>query len=80
MWVQELGFLETATQKSLPERDTHPANEDVHRFSLWKGFFLAPPIAFSNLTLPDASRLVPYGAEAPEWSKSHRGEPSSRTI
>jgi crotonobetainyl-CoA:carnitine CoA-transferase CaiB-like acyl-CoA transferase len=25
MWVQELGFLETAIQKSLPERDTHPA-------------------------------------------------------
>jgi crotonobetainyl-CoA:carnitine CoA-transferase CaiB-like acyl-CoA transferase len=26
MWVQELGLLETTTQKSLPERHTYPAN------------------------------------------------------
>jgi hypothetical protein len=35
--------------------------------------FLAPPLAFSNLTLPAASTLVPYGAEAPEWSKWPNG-------
>jgi hypothetical protein len=29
--------------------------------------FLRPPLTFSNLILPDASRLVPYGADAPEW-------------
>jgi hypothetical protein len=29
--------------------------------------FLAPPLAFSNLVLPNASRLSPYGADAPEW-------------
>jgi crotonobetainyl-CoA:carnitine CoA-transferase CaiB-like acyl-CoA transferase len=69
MWVQELGFLETATQKSLPERDTYPAKKTSIDSVYGKVSFLAPPLAFSNLTLPDASTLVPYGAEAPEWAK-----------
>jgi hypothetical protein len=30
--------------------------------------FRRPPLTFSNLILPDASRLAPYGADAPEWS------------
>ena len=80
MWVQELGFLATATQKSLPEHDTYPAKKTSIDSGYGKVSFLAPPLAFSNLTLPDASRLVPYGAEVPEWSKRHRGESSSRTI
>ena len=48
--------------------------------SMERFLFLAPPLAFSNLTLPDALWLVPYGAEAP-WNgrSSFRGEPSSRT-
>ena len=69
MWVQELGFLETATQKFLPERDTYAAKKMSIDSVYGEVCFLAPPLAFSNLTLPDASRLVPYGAEAPAWSK-----------
>jgi hypothetical protein len=30
MWVQELGFLETAAQASLPEKDSYPANTTQH--------------------------------------------------
>jgi len=68
MWVQELGFLETATQASLPEGDSYPAKMTSIDSVYGKVSFHAPPLTFSNLTLPDASRLVPYGADAPEWS------------
>jgi hypothetical protein len=68
MWVQELGFLDTATQVSLPERDSYSANMTSIDSVYGKVSFLAPPLAFSNLKLPDASRLVPYGADVPEWS------------
>jgi hypothetical protein len=69
MWVQELGFVETTTQKSLLERDTYPAKRTSIDSVYGKVSFLAPPFAFSNLTLPDASRLMPYGAEGPVWSR-----------
>ncbi|MGA9152423.1 MAG: hypothetical protein WBZ36_17750 [Candidatus Nitrosopolaris sp.] len=36
--------------------------------SLSKITFLAQPLAFSNLALPDESSITPYGADAPEWS------------
>ena len=52
MWVQDLGFLETATQKSLPERDTYPAKRSSIDSVYGKVSFLAPALAFSNLTLP----------------------------
>jgi hypothetical protein len=68
MWVQELGFLETAAQVFVPERDNYPANMTSVDSTHGKVSFLAQPLAFSNLSLPDASKLVPYGADAPEWS------------
>jgi len=68
MWVQELGFLDTAAQVSLPDRDIYSANMTSVDSVYGKVSFLAQPLAFSNLKLPEASRLVPYGADAPEWS------------
>ena len=67
MWVQELGFLNTTTQSSLPERDSYLLKMTSIESVYGKVSFLAPPLTFSNLTLPNASRLSPYGADAPEW-------------
>jgi hypothetical protein len=63
------GFAETATRKPLPEHDTYPARRTSIDSVYGKVSFLASPLAFSNLTLPDVSRLMPYEAEGPEWSK-----------
>ena len=70
MWVQELGFLETTGQASLPEKDNYPAKMTSIDSVYGKLSFLAPPLSFSNLSLPDESSLLsllPYGADAPEW-------------
>jgi crotonobetainyl-CoA:carnitine CoA-transferase CaiB-like acyl-CoA transferase len=67
MWVQELGFLETAAQASLPEKDSYPAKMTSIDSVYGKLSFLAQPLAFSNLALPDESSLTPYGADALEW-------------
>jgi len=68
MWVQELGFLDTTTQSSLPEQDSYPPKMTSIDSVYGKVSFLAPPLAFSDLTLPNASRFSPYGADATEWS------------
>ena len=62
MWVQELGFLDVGLQDGFPAQDAYP----TRRMSSVYGevSFLLPPPTFSNLTLPDASTLVPYGADA----------------
>jgi crotonobetainyl-CoA:carnitine CoA-transferase CaiB-like acyl-CoA transferase len=70
MWVQELGFLETAAQASLPEKDSYPARMTSIDSVYGKLSFLAPPLVFSNLVLPNESSLTPYGADAPEWRDS----------
>jgi crotonobetainyl-CoA:carnitine CoA-transferase CaiB-like acyl-CoA transferase len=70
MWVQELGLLETTGQASLPEKDNYPAKMTSIDSVYGKLSFLAPPLSFSNLSLPDESSLLsllPYGADAPEW-------------
>ncbi|MGA9169290.1 MAG: CoA transferase [Nitrososphaeraceae archaeon] len=70
MWVQELGFLETAAQASLPEKDSYPTKMASIDSVYGKVSFLAPPLVFTNLALPDESSLTPYGADAPEWQDS----------
>jgi crotonobetainyl-CoA:carnitine CoA-transferase CaiB-like acyl-CoA transferase len=70
MWVQELGFLETAAQASLPEKDIYPARMISVDSAYGKLSFVAPPLTFSNLALPAESNLLsllPYGAYTPEW-------------
>jgi len=68
MWVQELGFLDITGQTSLPQQDSYQTKMTSIDTVYGKVSFLAPPLVFSNLTLPNASRLSPYGADAPEWS------------
>jgi hypothetical protein len=68
--MQELGFLETAAEASLPEKDSYPAKMTSIDSVYGKLSFLAPPLAFSNLDLPYESGLTPYGADAPEWQDS----------
>jgi hypothetical protein len=65
--VQELGFLETTAQVSLPEKDTYPAKMTSIDSVYGKLSFLAPPLTFSNLALPNELSLKPYGADVPEW-------------
>jgi len=70
IWVQELGFLETALQESLPEKDIYPTKMTSIDSVYGKLSFLAPPLSFSNLDLPGKSSLTPYGADVPEWQDS----------
>jgi hypothetical protein len=67
MWVQELGFLDTAAQQHLPEKDTYPAELMTIDSVYGKVSYLRPPLRFSNLQLPPSTMLMPYGADAPEW-------------
>lgn len=66
MWVQELGFLDTAAQQHLPEKDTYPAELMTIDSVYGKVSYLRPPLKFSNLQLPPSTMLMPYGADAPE--------------
>ena len=68
MWVQELGFLDTAAQTSIPEKDIYPVKMTSIDSVYGKIAFPAQPLVFSNLVLPYESTLTPYGADAPEWS------------
>jgi hypothetical protein len=70
MWVQELGFLEIAAHASLPEKDSYPTKMASIDSVYGKLSFLAPPLVFTNLALPDEWSLTPYGADAPEWRDS----------
>ena len=67
MWAQELGLLDVAAQGDIPETDSYPA----HTVSIDTVYgvvtALAPPLTFTNLTLPAAERLVPYGADPASW-------------
>jgi crotonobetainyl-CoA:carnitine CoA-transferase CaiB-like acyl-CoA transferase len=67
MWVQEFGLLDTSPQVHAPVSDTHPARMTEIESVYGKVGFLAPPLTFSNLVLPDAVSLEPYGAGLPEW-------------
>ena len=72
MWVQELGLLDAGAQDDLPDTDSYP--EDIVSFDTTFGAVtsLAQSLTFSNLTLPTADRLVPYGADAPTWPAEKR--------
>jgi crotonobetainyl-CoA:carnitine CoA-transferase CaiB-like acyl-CoA transferase len=70
MWVQELGFLDTSTQNSIPANDTYPVKMTSIDSVFGKISFPAPPLVFSNLVLPNDASLVPYGADEPQWRDS----------
>ncbi len=67
MWVQGLGLLDVAAQSQVPETDTYPAETVSIDTTYGAVTFLAPPVTFSNMTLPINDRLVPYGADPPAW-------------
>jgi crotonobetainyl-CoA:carnitine CoA-transferase CaiB-like acyl-CoA transferase len=67
MWVQELGLLNLALQQNLPSTDSYPAKRVAFDSVYGEISNLAPPLTFSNFSLPAYHRLVPYGADAPEW-------------
>lgn len=67
MWVQELGLLDVAAQGEVPETDSYPADTVSIDTAYGAVTLLAPPLTFTNLTLPTAHRLVPYGADPASW-------------
>ncbi len=67
MWVQELGLLDTAVQAKVPETDSYPAETVSIDTAYGAVTSLAPPLTFTNLTLPATDRLVPYGADPASW-------------
>jgi crotonobetainyl-CoA:carnitine CoA-transferase CaiB-like acyl-CoA transferase len=67
MWVQDLGLLDLTAQDAVPESDNYPANTVSIDTTYGAVTLLAPPITFTNLTLPLTDRLVPYGADPPAW-------------
>lgn len=73
MWVQELGLLDVAAQGDLPETDSYPAKMVSIDTAYGAVTSLAPPLTFSNLTLPTTGRLVPYGADAASWPSDNGG-------
>ncbi len=67
MWVQELGFLDTAAQTDIPTNDTYPVKMTTIDSVYGKLSFPAPPLLFSNLALSNDASLMPYGADTPQW-------------
>ncbi|WP_274911119.1 CoA transferase [Streptomyces sp. WZ-12] len=67
MWVQELGLIDEQLLAGVSEKDTHPARTVTFDTAYGAVTNLAPPLAFSNLPLPRAERLVPYGADPALW-------------
>ncbi|MGH3420084.1 MAG: CoA transferase, partial [Streptosporangiaceae bacterium] len=67
MWVQELGLLDMSGQAEIPEADTYPAKTVSIDTVYGAVTLLSPPLTFSDLTLPAAERLVPYGPDPASW-------------
>ena len=67
MWVQELGLLDVGAQGEVPETDSYPAKTVSIDTAYGAVTSLAPPLTFTNLSLPTTDRLVPYGADPPSW-------------
>ena len=67
MWVQELGLIDVAALGEVPETDAYPAQTVSINTAYGAVTSLAPPLTFTNLTLPTIDRLVPYGADPPSW-------------
>jgi crotonobetainyl-CoA:carnitine CoA-transferase CaiB-like acyl-CoA transferase len=72
MWVEELGLLEVAAQGDVPETDSYPTKTVSTDTAYGTVTSLAAPLTFSNLTLPTAHRLVPYGADRAAWLSENR--------
>jgi crotonobetainyl-CoA:carnitine CoA-transferase CaiB-like acyl-CoA transferase len=67
MWVQELGFLDTSVQQSLPETDRYLAERTKVKSVYGDIAYLQSPLSFSNLRLPEVDTIEPYGASPATW-------------
>ena len=67
MWVQELGYLDTTQQDGLPATDNYPPNLATFNSVYGEISNLRPPLKFSNINLPEATHLEPYGSSNPVW-------------
>ena len=72
MWVQNLGLLDVAGQGDVPDTDSYPAQTVSFDTVYGTVTALAPPLTFSNLSLPITDRLVPYGADPASWPSPSR--------
>lgn len=72
MWVQELGLIDEQLLAGVPEKDIHPPRTVTFDTAYGAVTNLAPPLTFSNMSLPRVERLVPYGADPAAW-KPHVG-------
>ncbi|GAA0354501.1 CoA transferase [Streptomyces blastmyceticus] len=72
MWVQELGLIDEQLLAGAPEKDTHPPRTVTFDTAYGAVTNLAPPLTFSDMSLPRVERLVPYGADPAAW-KPHVG-------
>lgn len=68
MWVQELGFLDTASQGHLPKTDLYPTKTTTIDSVYGPVSYLAAPLTFSDLPMPETKMLVPYGASPANWA------------
>jgi len=69
MWVQEFGLIDPAAIADAPAADSYEAQiEDLHT-SFGRVSGLCLPLRFSNLAYSPVDRLVPYGADEPDWSE-----------
>ncbi|QBR04321.1 CoA transferase [Paraburkholderia pallida] len=67
MWVQDLGLLDDATISGLPSTDIYPCHTTTSVTAFGEVKTLTNPLRFSSLPLPHHERLVPYGADQPQW-------------
>jgi hypothetical protein len=67
MWVQELGLLDDDSIAELPVKDVYPHRATIARTAFGEVATLENPLRFYRLPLPHNERLVPYGADRPEW-------------
>jgi crotonobetainyl-CoA:carnitine CoA-transferase CaiB-like acyl-CoA transferase len=69
MWVESLGLIDEGQHEDLPSKDTHPYRTERHDTAFGSVESLASPLDFDGLPLPRLNRLVPLGADAPEWPR-----------
>ncbi|MGA5130108.1 CoA transferase [Streptomyces olivoreticuli] len=67
MWVQELGLIDEQLLAGVPEKDTYPPRTVTFDTAYGAVTNLAPPLTFSDMSLPRVERLVPYGADPAAW-------------
>jgi crotonobetainyl-CoA:carnitine CoA-transferase CaiB-like acyl-CoA transferase len=69
MWVLDLGRTDEKLVSALPSRDILPYRTKVVQTAFGTVTQLANPLRYSAVPLSHNERLVPFGADRPEWQK-----------